>query len=249
MQPDVPPDVRVVRDATRPLELPDHLGVVGVVAEPGRRTGARKCGEDHLPARCETRRLAAPERRGRRECEQRAELGEEAVHDLDRLLGVVDGDVHVHAEDQLAPGDVLELVDQVPVAVARRDPLALEEAERMRSRRADAHPLLASDLAHVRAQLQQLALDVARVPADRGRDLEHGLHQLGVDPRLELVAGDRLQDGVDVLDEVERLAVQEHVLLLDAERVRVRLPERVLEHTPALDCALARDRVGVDLLH
>ena len=129
----------------------------------------------------------------------------------------------VHAEDQLAAGDVLELVDEVPVAVARRDPLALEEAERMRARRADAQSLLAPDPVTYAAQLQQLALDVAGVPADRRRDLEHRLHQLGVDPRLELVAGDRLQHGVDVLDEVEGLAVQEHVLLLDAERVRVGL--------------------------
>ena len=108
----------------------------------------------------------------------------------------------------------------------------------------DAHALLAPDLAHVRAQLQQLALDVAGGPADRRRDLEHRLHQLGVDPRLELVARDRLQHGVDVLDEVERLAVEEHVLLLDAERVRIGLAERVVEDAAALDGALAGDRVA-----
>ena len=160
-------------------------------------------------------------------------MGEEAVDDLDRLLGVVDGDVHVHAEDQLAPGDVLELVDEVPVAVAGGDPLPLEEAERVRPRRADAQALLASDLAHVGAQLQELALDVAGGAADRRRDLQHRLHQLGVDARLELVARDRLQHGVDVLDEVERLAVEEHVLLLDAERVRVGAAERVVEDAAA----------------
>ena len=38
---------------------------------------------------------------------------EQAVHDLDRLLRIVDGDVDVHAEDQLAARDVLELVDEV----------------------------------------------------------------------------------------------------------------------------------------
>jgi hypothetical protein len=57
---------------------------------------------------------------------------------LDRLLRIVDGDVDVEPEDELSAGDVLELVDEVPVAVARRDPLALEEAERMRARRPDA---------------------------------------------------------------------------------------------------------------
>ena len=110
-------------------------------------------------------------------------------------------------------------------------------------------PFSRRDAADVRAQLQQLALDVAGSPADRRRDLEHRLHQLGVDPRLELVAGDRLQHGVDVLDEVERLAVEEHVLLLDPERVRIGLSECVVEHAAALDGALAGDRVRIDLLH
>jgi hypothetical protein len=157
--------------------------------------------------------------------------------------------VHVHAEDQLAARDVLQLVDEVAVAVARRDALPLEEAERVRPGRADAHPLLPPDFADVAAQLQQLPPHVAGVSAHRCCDLEHRLHQLGVDPRLELVTGDRLQDRVDVLDEVEGLAVEEHVLLLDAERVGVGLAERVVEDAAAGDDALAGDRVGVDLLH
>jgi hypothetical protein len=157
--------------------------------------------------------------------------------------------VDVHAEDQLATRDVLELVDEVAVAVARRDPLPLEEAERVCARRADAEALLACDRGHVRPQLQELALHVAGVAADGRRDLEHRLHQLRIDPWLELVAGDRLQHGVDVLDEVEGLAVEQHVLLLDAERVRVGVAELVLEDAPTLNDALAGDRVRVDLLH
>jgi hypothetical protein len=43
---------------------------------------------------------------------------EQAVHHLDHLLRVVDRDVHVHPEDQLAPRDVLELVDELAVAIA-----------------------------------------------------------------------------------------------------------------------------------
>ena len=249
MEADVPPDVRVIRDAAGALELADYLGVVRVVGEPRRRPGARERGEDHLPARGEAGRLAAPERRAGREREQRPELGEEPVHDLDRLLGIVDGDVDVHPEDQLPPGDVLELVDEIAVAVARRDPLPLEERERMRSGGADPHSLLAPDLHDVGPELHELGLDVAGGAADRCRDLEHRLHQLGVDPRLQLVPADRLQDGVDVLDEIERLAVEEHVLLLDAQRVRIRLAEGVVEHAAAVDGALARDRRRIDLLH
>ena len=80
-------------------------------------------------------------------------MDEQPVHHLDRLLRVVDRDVHVHAEDQLAPRDVLELVDELPVAVACRDALALEEAERVRAGRAEAAALGARDLGDVAAQL------------------------------------------------------------------------------------------------
>ena len=121
-------------------------------------------------------------------------MGEEPVDDLDRLLRVVDGDVHVHPEDELAPRDVLHLVDESVVAILRGDPLALEEAERVRAGRADARVSLpARDPAHVAAERRQPAHDVARVVAHRRRDLEHRLHELGVDPRLELVARHRLR--------------------------------------------------------
>src|SRR5439155_26098243 len=67
-------------------------------------------------------------------------------------------------------------------------------------------------------------------PADGRCDLEHRLHQLRVDPRLELaVVGHPSEHRVDVLHEVTRLRVEEHVLLLDAERVRVARSEAVLE--------------------
>ena len=94
-------------------------------------------------------------------------------------------------------------------------------------------PLLARDAADVAADLAQLLRDLGRRMADGRRDLEHGLHQLRVDDRLELVPGDRGEHGVDVLHEVERLGVEEHVLLLDAERVRVALAERVVEDAAA----------------
>ena len=142
---------------------------------------------------------------------------------------IVDGDVDVHAEDQLASGDVLQLVDERVVAVLRGDPLALEEAERVRPGGAHACLLLVCDLGDVAAERGQPAHDVPRVPADGRRDLEHRLHQLGVDPRLELVSGDRVEHRVDVLDEVEGLRVEQLVLLLDAQRVRARRSRTVVE--------------------
>ena len=85
---------------------------------------------------------------------------------------------------------------------------------------------------------------------DRCCDLQHGLHQLRIDARLELVPRDRGEHGVDVLHEVERLAVEQHVLLLDAQRVRIALAKRVLQDTHAgpEPCALPSDRRWIDLL-
>ncbi len=244
MEADVPPDVRVVLDAAGLLELVHDLRVVGVVAEARRRARAREGGEDHVARRAKTGRLASPERRAGRQRHELVEMADQPVHDLDRLLRVVDRDVDVHAEDQLAPRDVLHLVDERAIAVLRRDSLRLEERERMRAGRAHAHVLLPRDVGDVAPDAQQLLPHARRRVADRRGDLEDRLHQLGVDPRLELVARDRLEHRVDVLDEVERLAVEQHVLLLDAERVRVALAELVIEHASARRevRALARDR-------
>jgi hypothetical protein len=174
---------------------------------------------------------------------------EQPVHDLDRLLAVVDRDVDVQPEDQLATRDVLQLVDEVPVAVARGDALALEEAERMGPGGADAQPAVRGEADHVRAQPPQLVLDLGRRPADRRRDLEHGLHQLRVDLLLELVPGGRGEHGLDVLDEVECLAVEQHVLLLDPERVRLAVAEVVVEHAAAGgEAGLLHDLGRKDLL-
>src|SRR5579864_3023296 len=178
-------------------------------------------------------------------------MADERVHDLDRLLGVVDRNVHVHPEDQLAPRDVLQLVDEGAVAVLGRDALPLEQRERMGAGGADAHSAPACDLAHVAAQAAQLCGDVRRCAADGSGDLEHRLHELGIDARLELVAGDGGEHGVDVLHEVEALAVEQHVLLLDAERVRVALSEGMVEHASAygVATALAGDRRRNQLAH
>ena len=176
-------------------------------------------------------------------------MWQEAVDHLDRLVGVVHRDVDVHAEDQLAAGDVLELVDERVVAVLRRDPLALEQAERMRSGRADAQALLTAHVADVAPQRRQLAHHVSRRRADGRRDLEHGLHQLGVDPVGELVACDRVEHGLDVLDEVEALRVEEHVLLLHPERVRVARAELVVDDARCRRIDEPRDRRWNDLFH
>ena len=250
---DVPPDVRVVRDAPRALELTDDVRVVGVVAEAWGRPGAREGGEHHLPARREAGRLAAPERRRGGQREHLRQVEQQAVHHLDHLLGIVDGHVHVHAEDQLAARDVLKLVDELAVAVARGDPLPLEEAEWMRARTAEPAALRARDLSHVRAELRERAHHVAGVAAHRRRHLEHRLHQLRVDAVLVVAVRDGCEHRVDVLHEVPRLGIEQLVLLLDSERVGVAFAERVVEDARLRAAeplgALAGDRRREDLLH
>ena len=108
--------------------------------------------------------------------------------------------------------------------------------------RADPHAALACDAGHVAAERRELAHHVAGRVADRRRDLQHGLHQLRCDAGLELVSFDRREHRLDVLDEIERLAVEEHVLLLDPERVRVARAVLVVEHASRVRGALARDR-------
>ena len=105
------------------------------------------------------------------------------------------------------------------------------------------------DRRDVLPELAQLAVDVGGRPADRGRDLEHRLHELRIHLRLELVADDGREKRVDVLHEVEGLGVEQHVLLLDAERVRIAFSECMVEDAAAFGEASSRDARGVDLLH
>ena len=168
-------------------------------------------------------------------------MREEPIDDLDRLLRVVDGDVHVHPEDELAASDVLQLVDQGAVPVLRGDPLPLEEAEGMRAGRSHAQALVPSDAGDVARKVVSALIHITRCPAHRGRDLEDRLHELRVYLRLELVPADRGHDRVDVLHEIERGRVEELVLLLDAERVRV-TAAGVIDHALRRRSLEPRDR-------
>ena len=80
-----------------------------------RKTGVR---EDIIPVT-----LPAPQRRVRRHPEQQRQVAADPVGDVDRLLGVVDADVDVGAEDQLPLGDPAELRRPAPgSAGGRRSP-------------------------------------------------------------------------------------------------------------------------------
>ena len=107
--------------------------------------------------------------------------------DVDRLVRIVDGDMHVHPEDQLLAGDEPQRGDQIPVARPRDDPLVLPHRERMGAGRADRQPLGGRRPRDLAAQRAQLLAGLRGVLARIGRDLQHRLHQL----RLDLADGRR----------------------------------------------------------
>ena len=79
-----------------------------------------------------------------------------AVGHVDGLVGVVDGDVHVHAEDELLARHEAQGGDQLAVARARDDPLVLPHRERVGARRADGQAAPGGGAAHLSAQPAQL---------------------------------------------------------------------------------------------
>ena len=121
------------------------------------------------------------------------------------------------AEDDLLARDEAQRVDQLAVARPRDDPLVLPERERMRAGRADrTGPRSPATSRTVCRSARSCAPASARVRARRGRDLEHRLHQLG----LDLALGAYSSSSASIaLTSVERLVVEDHQLLLDAERV------------------------------
>ena len=102
------------------------------------------------------------------------------------------------------------------VALVADDALLLPAGERMRAGRADLKAPRPRPLARERAEREQLAAGGADVRAGRGGDLKDRLQQLGLD-----AAGGRIlpQDRVDLVREVQRAGVEDHQLLLDADRV------------------------------
>ena len=173
-------------------------------------------------------------------------MGEEPVDDLDRLVGVVHRDVDVHPEDQLAARDVLELVDQRVVAVLRRDPLALEEAERVvpRSRRG---ALVARDVGRTRAGWR------ARASRRRRSDTRVSRSRAPTASAPELRSArarlpDRVEHRLDVLHEVEALGSRSMYSSSTPSVYGSDWRRLVVQHAAARRLALARDRIGPDLL-
>ena len=112
-----------------------------------------------IGVRVDIRPVGTPRQNGElaREREQDRQVHAHPVGDVDRLLGVVDADVHVQAEQQLLPGDEAKRVDDLEVARPLDDALLLPLGERVGRRGGDREPLRLGGLAHAPPQVLELA--------------------------------------------------------------------------------------------
>ena len=76
-----------------------------------------------MPIRLEAGILAEPEGRVDRERIDVREKITRLVHELDCLLAIRDADVHVQSENEIRPRNLLQIVDDRGIALARRDQL------------------------------------------------------------------------------------------------------------------------------
>jgi hypothetical protein len=141
--------------------------------------------------------------------------------------------VDVQPEDQLAAGRILHLLHDPAVMLTVGDQLVFVMRERMRSRRGEHEPVLLDDCFQVPAQPLKLHRRVADRRADRGLPLDLGLKDLARRTRRELALVVGVEDRVRPLHKIERLGVEQHVLLLDPQRVRLRGAKAVLRNARA----------------
>ena len=233
----VVPEVGVVLDRAAVDErLHARLEVLPAV-EARRQPDARERAEDRHAAGGQARLLAAPQRRVGRQRDQQRHIGAQVVGDVDRLLGIGHADVHVHAEHELLARDEAERANQPAVAVVADDALVLPARERVGPRCPDPQPARARALRHERAQGRELAPGRRDIGARRGRDLEHGLQQLGLDLAARRLLADDL---VDRAREVQRARIEDHQLLLDPDGVA--RPDETVLHAGTLPALRSSQR-------
>ncbi len=156
MRAHVMPQVGVVVHHTGLDHELDPPLVVGPVVVGGWDPDPGEGTKDRRPGRGQPGRVGAPERRVGRQSQQHRQVDAHAVGDVDRLVGVVEPDVNVHAEDQLLAGDEPHRRDQVAVARPGADPLVLPHRKRVRAGRSDRHALARRGRGHLLSQRPQL---------------------------------------------------------------------------------------------
>ena len=128
-----------------------------------------------------------PERRARRQRQQVRQEVAHLVHQVDHHRPIRHADVHVQAEDQERPRQLLQFLDDVVVADAGRDDLVFPARERMRAGRGHRE----ADALGGARQLAAVAEDLLAQLVDVGADLRADLDDRLVHFALDLLAQHR----------------------------------------------------------
>ena len=194
---------------------------------------ARKAPEHRRPVRLEAGVAPLPERRAGRQREQVRQEVARLVEELDRAGPVGHGDVDVQPEDQQRARQLLQLFDDVLVALAGREDLVLPVRKRMRAGGRDAQPDALGALRELAADVADLVLELGDVGADLRADLDDRLVELALDLIAE--RGARRQQLGHVRAQLPGLGVHDLELFLDADGEGVR-HQRIIVQCEARTC-------------
>ena len=149
------------------------------------------------------------------------------VHQVDGDLPVFDADVHVEAEDQVGARHQLHVFDDLEVALIRINVLRAPVGKRVRGAGTQQQAVLAGELHHGAAQVEDVGARLLHVAAHAGADFDHRLVHLRLDALVELPLALLDDLGVDVRSQVVRDRVDGLVFLFDAD-AEGRLHDNVL---------------------
>ena len=183
--------------------------VLGEALEELGQAGARHLVPDRDPVGLEPGVVPLPE--GRRGAEGE-EVGEHVAHLADEvvaLLVVAEPDVHVHAADEEAPGDLLELHGEGVVAFLPGAADLPSLGERVGGGGDDLEAVLPDRLRYGPAKTGKVGAHLLHGLADHRADLDLALHELGGDLLPEALAArlDHLRRGL--VDEVPGLTIDD----------------------------------------
>src|ERR1700722_4083928 len=123
MRANVPPDFFCVVDAVQTNQQVNVGLVLAPRTEVIRNAGARKAPEDGGAKRFQARIAAHPKRRAGGKRQKMRQKIARHVHQVDHGGAVGNGHVNVHAENQERASQLLQLFDNILIAITRRDHL------------------------------------------------------------------------------------------------------------------------------
>ena len=179
-------------------------------------TRARKPPEDGRAVRLQSRVPPHPERRARGERQEVRQEVAHFVHEIDHDRPIRQPDVHVQTKNQKRPRELLQLLDDVVVADARRDDLIFPAREGMGARGGHGQ---ADPFGRAR-QFPPVAINLLAQLADVGADLRADLDDRLMHLALDLLPEHwrtRRQELGDVRPQFSALGVDDLEFLFDAE--------------------------------